>query len=186
MVRARRARGRAGWAVRPEVPAAPTRFRLRPPRVPLPSCPCHLGPSCSLCCAVAVARAGARVREWMQRHAQHEHYNFEYLGRNWNLPSARETGRWLLRATFPFVSTAFTVPSPLGPGCGWHAGVRPPTPKEGARRPTSIINCEPPEPGARASWLRPGADVDSARNLSRVQILGRLEPWLFPRAIFAG
>jgi len=53
----------------------------------------------------------ARTREWLQRHTQHEHYNFEYLGQNWNLPPPpTQTGRWLLRATFPFVSTAFTVP----------------------------------------------------------------------------
>ena len=31
----------------------------------------------------------ARTREWVQRHAQHEHYNFEYLGQNWNLPPPR-------------------------------------------------------------------------------------------------
>ena len=50
------------------------------------------------------------TRWYVQRHTQHEHYNFEYLGRNWNNPP-KEWDRKLVRATFPFVSTAFTVPA---------------------------------------------------------------------------
>jgi hypothetical protein len=50
-----------------------------------------------------------RTRAWVQRHMQHEHYNFEYLGRNWNLPP-KEPRLKALRATFPFVSTLFTLP----------------------------------------------------------------------------
>ena len=48
-------------------------------------------------------------RWYVRRHLQHEHYNFEYLGRNWNNPPT-EVSRKLLRATFPFVSAGFTVP----------------------------------------------------------------------------
>ncbi|HEX2659608.1 MAG TPA: glycosyltransferase family 39 protein, partial [Polyangia bacterium] len=62
--------------------------RLRPPRVPL--------------AFVSMALAGPvvfflhwpwlwhhpvdRTRSYLRRHLEHEHYNFEYLGRNWNLP----------------------------------------------------------------------------------------------------
>jgi 4-amino-4-deoxy-L-arabinose transferase-like glycosyltransferase len=44
----------------------------------------------------------ARTTEWIEFHLHHTHYNFEYLGRNWNAP------------TFPrhvaLVTTLFTVP----------------------------------------------------------------------------
>jgi hypothetical protein len=50
-----------------------------------------------------------RTRGYLARHLQHEHYNFEYLGRNWNLPP-RDLDLALLRTTFPFVSTLYTVP----------------------------------------------------------------------------
>src|SRR5262249_5318977 len=100
----------------------------------------------------------ARTRSYLQRHLQHEHYNFEYLGRNWNLPpvGARLT---LLRTTVPFVETAFTVPAttlalaaagalalarrrrgdPVAPGGEVEAPVAP-----------------------RPDWTQPGADVDRA------------------------
>ncbi|HXU80077.1 MAG TPA: glycosyltransferase family 39 protein [Polyangia bacterium] len=51
-----------------------------------------------------------RVGWYFHRHLDHEHYNFEYLGRNWNLPP-KDWDLRLLRTTFPFVSTAFTVPA---------------------------------------------------------------------------
>src|SRR5581483_8429048 len=44
-----------------------------------------------------------RTQAYVRRHLQHEHYNFEYLGINWNLPP-RDTDLRLLRMTFPFVS----------------------------------------------------------------------------------
>ena len=51
----------------------------------------------------------ARTRAYVNRHLQHEHYNFEYLGVNWNDPPTT-FGRKLLRATAPFVETGLTVP----------------------------------------------------------------------------
>ena len=51
----------------------------------------------------------ARTRAYVNRHLQHEHYNFEYLGLNWNNPPTT-TERKLLRATAPFVQTGLTVP----------------------------------------------------------------------------
>ena len=97
-----------------------------------------------------------RTRAWVVRHTQHEHYNFEYLGRNWNLPPKDTRGR-LLRATFPFVSTAFTVPvTTLAlAALGTAVFLR-------RRRPgASVLEDEPPA-ALRRSWLRPGADVDRA------------------------
>jgi len=51
----------------------------------------------------------ARAETYVRRHVQHEHYNFEYLGLNWNNPP-QDMDRVLLRTTFPFVSTLFTLP----------------------------------------------------------------------------
>jgi 4-amino-4-deoxy-L-arabinose transferase-like glycosyltransferase len=51
-----------------------------------------------------------RLAGYFRRHLDHEHYNFEYLGRNWNLPP-KDWDLRLLRMTFPFVSTFFTVPA---------------------------------------------------------------------------
>jgi len=51
-----------------------------------------------------------RLQGYFRRHLDHEHYNFEYLGRNWNLPP-KDWDLRLLRTTFPFVSTFFTVPA---------------------------------------------------------------------------
>ena len=51
----------------------------------------------------------ARTRAYINRHLQHEHYNFEYLGLNWNNPPTT-TARKLIRSTAPFVETGFTVP----------------------------------------------------------------------------
>ena len=170
----------------------PTRFRLRPPRVPLAFVSmATLGPIVLFVLWPWLWHAPVpRVREWMQRHAQHEHYNFEYLGRNWNLPPAPEqTGRWLLRATFPFVSTAFTVPvTTLALAA---AGTLVFARRRRKKEPDDqlpIINCEPPEPGARASWARPGADVDLAPGIFlAVQILGPLGTLALPATpIFGG
>jgi hypothetical protein len=44
----------------------------------------------------------AHVRDWMAFHTNHVHYNFEYLGKNWNAPPFP----WHV----PIVTTLFTVP----------------------------------------------------------------------------
>jgi hypothetical protein len=100
----------------------------------------------------------ARTRAYVLRHLEHEHYNFEYLGRNWNQPPTT----WplqLLRATAPFVETGFTVPvTTLALAAfGVAALVR-------RRRDEALFpGAEPEEPIApRSTWLRPGADVDRA------------------------
>ena len=120
---------------------------------------------------------------------QHEHYNFEYLGKNWNLPAAGANRRWLLRATFPFVSTAFTVPvTTLALAAAGTLVLARRRRKDGFSDESAVINLEPPEPGARASWLRPGADVDLAPGMFlAVQILGPLATLALPATpIFGG
>ena len=52
----------------------------------------------------------ARTRMYINRHLQHEHYNFEYLGKNWNNPPTTTPDK-ALRATAPFVETGLTVPA---------------------------------------------------------------------------
>lgn len=133
-------------------------LRLRPPRLPL--------------AFVAMAVLGPvvlfglwpwlwhnpveRTRAWIGRHTQHEHYNFEYLGRNWNLPPTR-TELKLLRASFPFVTTLFAVPVTTLALAGVGTIVL------GRRRrgKAGEVVALAPQSG-RASWLRPGADVDRA------------------------
>jgi len=125
-----------------------------------------------------------RTRAYLTRHLQHEHYNFEYLGRNWNLPpiGARLN---LLRATMPFVETLFTVPvTTLA-----LAGV-------GALALARRRRDEPVSPGAeieapaarRPDWLRPGADVDRGPGaFLGVQILGPMAVVALPSTpIFGG
>jgi hypothetical protein len=99
-----------------------------------------------------------RAEGWVVRHTQHEHYNFEYLGRNWNLPS-QDTHRKLLRVTFPFVSTLFTVPvTTLAlAAIGTVVFLRRRRNSEGS----SVFMDEAPV-ALRPSWLRPGIDVDRA------------------------
>jgi hypothetical protein len=103
-----------------------------------------------------------RTRGWVGRHTQHEHYNFEYLGRNWNLPP-KEPARQLLRVTFPFVSTLFTLPvtTMALAAVGTVVFLR------RRRRQGETPRVLDPEPPAalRPSWLRPGADVDRARGV---------------------
>ena len=100
-----------------------------------------------------------RTRAWIERHLQHEHYNFEYLGRNWNLPP-KEPSLRLLRATFPFVSTVFTVPvttlalSALGTVVFLRRRRR------GSERSQVLLEDAPT--AFHPSWVRPGADVDRA------------------------
>ena len=99
-----------------------------------------------------------RTRAWVQRHMQHEHYNFEYLGRNWNLPS-KEPRLLALRATFPFVSTLFTLPvttlalSALGTVVFL---------RRRRSGPSSGVLLDETPTALHPSWVRPGADVDRA------------------------
>jgi hypothetical protein len=167
-------------------------LRLRPPRIPLAFVSmASLGPLVLFALWPWLWHAPVpRVREWMQRHAQHEHYNFEYLGRNWNLPPPpSQTGRWLLRATFPFVSTGFTVPVTTLALAAAGAVVLARRRRRDAPtdEPAGIIP-ESPEAGARVSWLRPGADVDLAPGMFlAVQILGPLGTLALPSTpIFGG
>jgi hypothetical protein len=153
--------------------------RLRPPRVPL--------------AFVSMAVLGpilfflhwpwlwhhpiARTRSYVLRHLEHEHYNFEYLGLNWNLPPT-DWDLKLLRTTFPFVSTGLTVPvttlglAVLG-GLVLLGRRRKDTATEDDQRlwapaivadaPVSPVPlADATIPTLRPSWLRPGADVDRA------------------------
>jgi DNA-binding CsgD family transcriptional regulator len=125
----------------------------------------------------------------VNRHLLHEHYNFEYLGLNWNNPP-KTTERKLIRATAPVVETGLTVPvttlalavlggivlagrrrgEPVGQGGDGH------DPETAAT------------PAAKPSWLRPGDDVDRAPGVfMAVQILGPLAVLTVPSTpIFGG
>ncbi|HVZ87391.1 MAG TPA: glycosyltransferase family 39 protein, partial [Polyangia bacterium] len=101
----------------------------------------------------------ARARAYVLRHLDHEHYNFEYLGFNFNQPPTTAKMKWL-RATAPFVETGLTVPVTTLALAALGAGVL-------ARRrrggPVDPERADPEMPVADApSWLRPGADVDRA------------------------
>jgi hypothetical protein len=128
-----------------------------------------------------------RARTYVNRHLLHEHYNFEYLGRNWNAP-VTDARLKPLRMTAPFVETLFTVPvttlalavvggvvlarrrrgEPLGPDA----------------EPEAPLAEAPPRP----DWLRPGADVDRAPGAFLVvQIFGPLAVIALPATpIFGG
>ncbi len=119
-----------------------------------------------------------RMRGWLLRHLEHEHYNFEYLGENWNLPP-KALDLKLFRMTFPFVSTVLTVPvTTLAlaiTGAVLMLRRRGLHPQEG--------------PSAdRPSWKRPGADVDLAPGMFlAIQILGPISVLALPAApIFGG
>jgi hypothetical protein len=125
-----------------------------------------------------------RVQGYFNRHLQHEHYNFEYLGRNWNLPP-KDTDLRLLRATFPFVSTFFTVPATtlVLAVAGGVALAR----RKRKQDEADVIETEAPV-AETATWTRPGADVELAPGaFFAIQILGPifvLAWWNFP--IFGG
>jgi hypothetical protein len=110
-----------------------------------------------------------RTRIYANRHLQHEHYNFEYLGHNWNAPVTES--KWKpLRVTAPFVETLFTVPvTTLALSLvGAVVLVR-------RRRGQPVdAEAEPETPQAtRPDWRRPGADVDRAPGaFLAVQIFG--------------
>jgi hypothetical protein len=100
----------------------------------------------------------ARTRAYVLRHLDHEHYNFEYLGWNWNQPPT-STKMKLLRATAPFVETGFTLPVTTLALAAFGAAAL-----ARRRRGEALFpQAEPEAPvEARVSWLRPGADVDRA------------------------
>ncbi len=128
----------------------------------------------------------ARGRGYLRRHLEHEHYNFEYLGRNWNLPP-RDWDLRLLRTTFPFVSTLFTVPATTLAlaAVGTVALIRRRRKPEDDGEPTLLPD---PPTGEAATWLRPGADVDRAPGaFLLVQIAGPMLALAVPSApIFGG
>jgi hypothetical protein len=128
-------------------------------------------------------------RWYVRRHLQHEHYNFEYLGRNWNNPPT-EWDRKLVRASFPFVSTALTVPVTTLALAALGAGLL----VRRARRlrrgdADDLLLPEPrPDDAGRATWTRPGADVDLAPGaFLLVQVLGPMAVLALPSTpIFGG
>jgi hypothetical protein len=108
-----------------------------------------------------------RARTYVLRHLEHEHYNFEYLGHNWNNPP-KDTDLKLLRATFPFVSTAVTLPVTTMALAGLGAAVvlwrrrRQDDADSGVDlnvQPPTIYPDVIPVPD-RSSWIRPAQDVD--------------------------
>ena len=126
----------------------------------------------------------ARTRAYIRRHLEHEHYNFEYLGLNWNNPPTT-TALKLLRATAPFVETGLTVPVTTLALAAIGAG-RLARRKRGA--PVSP-DAESETPIAEGpSWLRPGADVDRAPGAFLLaQTLGPLAVLALPSTpIFGG
>src|SRR6185295_16988073 len=136
-----------------------------------------------------------RTRIYVNRHLQHEHYNFEYLGENWNNPPT-DTAHKLLRTTFPFVSTAFTVPVTtlalaLAGGVALLRRRRGQAVMEGDGGASDGGGSDPESAApaeARPSWLRPGADVDRAPGaFLAAQIFGPLGVLAIPSTpIFGG
>jgi hypothetical protein len=126
----------------------------------------------------------ARTRLYLNRHLQHEHYNFEYLGKNWNEPPTDRNDK-LLRSTAPLVETGLTVPVTTLALSLWGAALllrrrrRDPLLPDGA--PEDAVSTRP-------SWLRPGADVDRAPGaFMAVQIFGPLAVLSVPSTpIFGG
>lgn len=163
--------------------------RWRPPRVPLAFVSMAvLGPLVfALHWPKVWANPIAHTRWYIKRHLDHEHYNFEYLGRNWNYPP-KEWDRKLVRTTFPFVSTAVTVPvttlalAAVGATLLVLRGRR-----RRKDRDDETLLPDPP-PAARGSWLRPGIDVDRAPGVFLfVQVLGPISVLAVPSTpIFGG
>ena len=140
-------------------------LRLRPPRVPLAFLSMlTLGPLVLFVAWPWLWHSPIkRSQEWVVRHTQHEHYNFEYLGRNWNLPS-KDTNLKLLRMTFPFVSGGLTMPVTTLALCAVGTAVFIRRRKK-AGTPDAVLLDDGHDESARKSFLRPGADVDLAPGL---------------------
>jgi dolichyl-phosphate-mannose-protein mannosyltransferase len=126
----------------------------------------------------------ARTRAYVLRHLEHEHYNFEFLGINFNQPPT-STRLKLIRATAPFVETGLTVPVTTLALAAFGAAAF-------ARRRRAAPLVPGTEPDAalatRASWTRPGIDVDCAPGaFMLVQTLGPLAVLAVPSTpIFGG
>jgi hypothetical protein len=129
----------------------------------------------------------ARTKAYVNRHLLHEHYNFEYLGLNFNNPP-KTTERKLVRATAPVVETGLTVPvttlalAVLG-------GIVLARRRRGEPLAAGGVDPETPDtPATKPSWLRPGADVDRAPGaFMAVQIAGPLAVLSIPSTpIFGG
>jgi hypothetical protein len=141
----------------------------------------------------------ARTRAYLHRHLAHEHYNFEYLGLNWNNPPTT-TARKILRATAPFVETGLTVPvttlvlAAIGAAALARrkrnaALVLGRIDSDGGATPANAAPANAvAAPADRPSWLRPGADVDLAPGaFLLVQTLGPLAVLAIPSTpIFGG
>jgi 4-amino-4-deoxy-L-arabinose transferase-like glycosyltransferase len=131
-----------------------------------------------------------RTRTYINRHLQHEHYNFEYLGRNWNLPPT-DLDLELLRVTFPVVSTALTVPvTTLTLACVGALALAARRRRSWRRGggDESVPRVDTLTVAPRASWLRPGVDVDpSVGAFLAVQTIGPLAVLALPSTpIFGG
>jgi hypothetical protein len=129
----------------------------------------------------------ARTKIYVNRHLQHEHYNFEYLGRNWNA-AVKDPKLIPLRMSAPFVETLFTVPVTTLALALVGAVVLARRRRGEPLEPLEPI-CEPETPPAdRPDWLRPGADVDRAPGaFIAVQIFGPLAVLALPGTpIFGG
>jgi hypothetical protein len=162
--------------------------RLRPPRVPLAfASMLVLGPIIFFLHwpKLWIDPVG-HARWYVLRHLQHEHYNFEYLGRNWNNPP-RQLDRQIVRASFPFVSTALTVPATtlVLSAIGGALLVR--RARRRRREEDETLLPDPP-PADKGSWLRPGADCDRAPGAFLfVQVLGPMAVLAVPSTpIFGG
>ncbi|HEY0708568.1 MAG TPA: glycosyltransferase family 39 protein [Polyangia bacterium] len=138
------------------------------------------------------------TRWYVLRHLQHEHYNFEYLGKNWNNPP-KELDRKLVRATFPFVSAGVTVPvTTLALAAAGTvilirrrrkaAALDASVGAQHALLSQPIVTETIPEGAARATWLRPGNDIDrSPGAFFFVQVLGPIAVIAVPETpIFGG
>ena len=122
----------------------------------------------------------ARTRAYVLRHLDHEHYNFEYLGYNFNQPPTTTAMKWL-RATAPFVETGLTVPVTTLALAAIGAGVL------ARRRRGEPVDPESEQPEAptaeRPSWLRPGRRRRSRARApsSSSRRWGRWRSWPSPR-----
>jgi len=126
----------------------------------------------------------ARTRAYVRRHLEHEHYNFEFLGLNFNQPEMSTARKWV-RATAPFVETGLTIPVTTLALAAVGAGVLARRRRGAPVQPDG--EAETPTTGS-PSWLRPGADVDRAPGaFVLLQTLGPLAVLAVPSTpIFGG
>jgi 4-amino-4-deoxy-L-arabinose transferase-like glycosyltransferase len=110
-----------------------------------------------------------RARTYVKRHLDHEHYNFEYLGRNWNAP-VTDPHLKPLRLSTPFVETLFTVPVTTLALAAVGAVVLVRRRRGDGVTPEAELEAPLED---RPDWLRPGIDVDRAPGaFLAVQIFG--------------